>query len=61
VLLAPGRVAPSASSQSEVLALLPDLHISAWELLGLTARVVRTALMPLLALVGRLLAEHLRR
>ncbi|GLC33880.1 hypothetical protein PLESTB_000814000 [Pleodorina starrii] len=61
VLLAPGRVAPSASAQSEVLALLPDIHVSAWELLGLCTRVVRSGMMPLMALVGRLVGEHLRR
>ncbi|GLI60332.1 hypothetical protein VaNZ11_002451, partial [Volvox africanus] len=61
VLLAPGRTAPSASAQSAVLAVLPDLHVSGWELLGLTARVTRSMMMPLMALVGRLLGEHLRR
>ncbi|GIL65646.1 hypothetical protein Vafri_19231 [Volvox africanus] len=61
VLLAPGRTAPSASAQSAVLAVLPDLHVSGWELLGLTTRVTRSTMMPLMALVGRLLGEHLRR
>ncbi|GIM15826.1 hypothetical protein Vretimale_18532 [Volvox reticuliferus] len=61
VLLAPGRTAPSASAQSAVLAVLPDLHVSGWELLELTARVTRSTMMPLMALVGRLLGEHLRR
>ncbi|KAG2488663.1 hypothetical protein HYH03_012825 [Edaphochlamys debaryana] len=60
-LLAPGRTAPSASAQAAVLAALPGLQRCGWGLLALLVRVGRGALMPLGALVSRVLSEQLRR
>lgn len=60
-MLAPGRVAPSSSAQSELLSALPYLSGLGWGLLGLTAAAARGCLLPLVAPLGRLLCEQLRR
>lgn len=60
-LLASGRVAPSSSAQAEVLAALPALHRTAWQLLGLLCVLCGGVMLPLLLPACRLVNEHLRR